>query len=167
MARKSWLGASLLVLVLIAAVVFIAVSNKSDDVVSENASSGQGTDWDFAFGGTGYISKALITSATNAIVPVAELQLYSLPPACEMDDNALTNSPIAGDVPYFLGAITFPTMSDSGTGHSFAVASPSTSGNLPLSFDSLVIYGVLVDKTGVTWANALVSILLTADMDDN
>ena len=36
MARKSWFGASLLVLVLVAAVVFIAVSKKSNDAVSED-----------------------------------------------------------------------------------------------------------------------------------
>ena len=140
-------------------------ANAADDVISENASTG--TDWDFNFGGTGKITKAIITCATNAIVPVTELQLYSAPPTCNLNDNVASTGPIAADIPYFMGVINLPAMTDSGTSQSFAIATPSlTTSNLPLDFDSSNLYGVLVDKTGATWGNVLVSIFLSADMSD-
>ena len=142
----------------------IGGANAADDVVSEHGSSG--TDWDFDFGGTGYITKAIITSATNAITPRAELQLYTTPPTCNLNDNGASTGPVAADVPFLVGTIDFPALHDSGTSHSFAVATPSTTGNLPLMFDAPVLYGVLVSKDAATWGNALVSILLSGDMED-
>jgi len=136
----------------------------ADDVVSENGSSG--TDWDFKMGGTGYITRAVIASATNAITPRGVLQLYTKPPTCTKNDNAASNGPVTADIPYLVGTVAFPAMSDDGTGHSYSVATPSTSGNLPLAFDTPMLYGVLITKDTATWGQALISISLSADMQD-
>ncbi len=141
-------------------------SHSADDVVCEDADNGEGTDWDFDFGGTGYITKAVILCAKTGIAPYLELQLYSSPPTCELDDNAAATGPVAADAPYFLGDICFHVMKDTGTGHSFAVATPSPACRLPLEFDAPKLYGVLIDKSGTDFDASLMTILLTADMDD-
>ena len=63
------------------------------DVVSENATTG--TDWDFDFGGTGYITKAIITIATTTLTERLALFLFSKPPTGEVNDNVASDSPVA------------------------------------------------------------------------
>jgi len=142
-------------------------AHSADDVVCEDADNGEGTEWDWDVGGTGKIVKAVAACAKNAIVPVLEIQLYTAPPTCELDDNAAATGPVAADVPNFVGIITMPAMTDTGTGHSFSVATPSlATGNLPLYFDAPLLYGVVMDKTGADFDASLLSIILTAEMDD-
>ncbi|MFA6307101.1 MAG: hypothetical protein WC639_04830 [Patescibacteria group bacterium] len=141
-------------------------AHSADDVVCEDADNTEGTDWDFDFSGTGYITKAIITCAKTALTSLTELQLYSAPPTCELDDNAAGVCPVAADIPYFIGSINFPAMKDVGTGQSFAVTVAGEGCGLPMAFDSPKLYGVLIDKTGTDWDASLMSILLTADMDD-
>jgi len=143
----------------------LATAKTTDEVISE-ATSG-GTDWDFDFGGTGYITKGVITH-NAAITPRLSLLLFTNPPIGEMDDAAANTSPISADVPYYLGRIDFPAMMYNGSGDASAIATPSTYGNLPLAFDAPVIYGILVqqDATSTFVAEAL-TIALTADMEDN
>ena len=139
-----------------------------DDVISDNPTNGQGTDWDIDFGGTGYITKAVIAHATTAITPRVDLQLYTRPPTCELDDHAASTGPIAADLPFFLGVIEFPALKDAGTSTSYATVTPSTVGNAPLAFDAPKIYGVTVTRTATDFADdTLLSILLTAEMEDN
>ena len=139
--------------------------NSADDVISNSVDAG--TDWDFDFGGTGYITKAILTSATNAIVPRCTLQLYSVPPTCNLHDNVAATSPVAADVPYFVGEVSFPALHDKGNSHSYSIATPSTYGDLPIAFDVPVLYGVLISDDACTPGAVLWSILLTADMEDN
>lgn len=139
-------------------------ANAADDVISESVDAG--ADWDFEFGGTGYITKAIIASATNAITPRLNLQLYTKPPTCNLHDNVASSGPLAADLPYFIGTIELSAMSDDGTSHSYTIATPSTVGKLPLMFDTPKLYGVLVSKDACTPGAVLWSIILSADMED-
>ena len=136
------------------------------DVISEHATTG--TDWDFDFGGTGYITKAVAVLAAANKTERLRLWLFNTPPTSEVNDNVASDAPVAADVPYLVGYIDFPAMSSSpATAFSVTVASPSTFGNLPLSFDKPVIHGILSGLDGVTLTNVLLSIHLFADTEDN
>ena len=134
----------------------------AEDVVSEHITAG--TDWDFDFGGTGYITRAVITSVT-AMTPRMALYLFTNPPTCNLLDNVANTAPIAADIQHFVGSIEFPAMIDYGTGASYAVATPSTTGNLPLMFNAPKLYGVLVTKDAVTFGATLISIILGAEIE--
>ncbi len=143
----------------------LATAKTTDEVIAHHTSSG--VDWDFAFSGTGYIVKAWLANSAD-ITPRLRLYLFSAPPAGMLNDEGANTNPITADLPYFLGHIDFPAMQQQGTGDAFALATPSTTGNLPLAFDNSTIYGVLVqrDATATFTATAL-TIALTADMEDN
>ena len=140
-----------------------------EDVISESDTNSAGTDWDFDFGGTGKIVKAVAYVPTTAMTFGMVLFLYSRPPTCELDDNAANTGPVAADAPYFMGTIVFPIMQDIGTGGgSYSIATSSlTTANLPLAFDSSVLYGVAVitDAADPT-DDVLLTISLTAEMVD-
>lgn len=136
----------------------------AEDVVSESATIGE--DWDFIFGGIGKITKAIITSVT-ALTPRMVLYLFTRPPTSNLQDNAPNTAPIAADIPFFIGSIEFPAMIDYGTGASYAIATLSTYGNLSLPFETARIYGVLVTKDIVTFGQTLITVLLSADVEDN
>ncbi len=142
----------------------IADSKAANDVVSENATTG--TDWDFNFGGIGYITKAVIIHDAT-LTDRLRLYLFSQPPTSETDDNVANTSPLTVDQGFFLGTIDFPAFGSQGTGDAFTVATPSTTGNLPLTFDSSVIYGILVTRDGITTVAEALTINLTADMEDS
>jgi hypothetical protein len=139
-----------------------------EDVMSESDTASAGTDWDFDFGGTGKITKAILHHPTTAMTFGATLFLFTSPPTCELDDNAANDAPAAADVPYFVGTIVFPAMSDLGGGGSYSVATPAlTTGNLPLAFDAPVLYGVIVITDAADPGDdTLLTITLTAEMDN-
>lgn len=140
-------------------------ASSAGDVVCSSITTG--VTWDFNFGGTGYITKAILDIATTSLTPLMTLYIYSSAPTCELRDNVANTGPVAADVPYLIGQIDFPAMTSKGTGHSYTIATPGTSGNLPIAFDSPILYCVLVDGTGSTLGNVVGTITLTADMDDN
>ena len=143
----------------------LATAKTTDEVISEATSSA--TDWDFDFGGTGYITKAWLANSAD-ITPRLRLYLFTRPPTGELDDEDANTNPVTADLPFFVGTIDFPAMSQQGTGDAFALATPSTTGNLPLEFDSPIIYGVLVQRDATTTFTATaLTIVLTADMEDN
>jgi len=139
-----------------------------EDVMSESDTNGAGTDWDFDFGGVGKIVKAVLHHPTTALTFGSTLFLFSTPPTCELDDNAANDAPAAADVPYFIGTIVFPAMSDLGSGGSYSVATPAlTTGNLPLYFDAPKLYGVIViTDASDPGDDTLLTIILTAEMND-
>ncbi len=138
----------------------------ANDVISENASTG--TDWDFNFGGTGYITKGVVTIATHGLTERLRLRLYSVPPTSTQLDNAADTGPLAADIPNLVGWIDFPPMTDtSAAGVSYTMATPSTTGNLPIAFDAYTLYGTLIGLDGGTLGNVLCSIHLFGDMEDN
>jgi len=141
----------------------IAAAKAAGDVLSEDATTG--TDWDFPMGGTGYITKAVVAHDA-AITTQLRLFLFDYPPTGAVDDNVANSSPLTADVPYFVGSIDFPAMKYLGTGDATTVATPSTSGNLPLAFDKPMLYGILTTVDGVTTVAEALTITLTADMQD-
>lgn len=143
--------------------IMIADAKAADDVLSESASAG--TDWDFDFGGTGYITKAVVVHDA-AITDRLRLLLFSEPPTGVTNDNVANTSPVTADATFFLGSIDFSALNYNGTGDAFTVATPSTTGNLPLVFDAPTIYGILVSRDGVTLVAEALTISLTADMED-
>lgn len=135
------------------------------DVISEHATTG--TDWDFDFGGTGYITKAVAVLAAANKTERLRLWLFDAPPTSAVNDNVASTAPLAADVPYLVGYIDFPAMSsEPTTAFSATVAVPSTVGNLPLAFNKSVLYGILIGRDAVTLTNVLLSIHLFAEMED-
>lgn len=146
----------------VATKLMTTATHAADEVIAQSV----GTDWDFVFGGSGYITKALITHNASLSSRVS-LFLYSNPPNCDVDDEDPNTGPVAADAAFYLGRIDFPAFSYQGSGDASALCTPSTVGNLPIAFDSTTVYGVLValDET-ITVAENL-TIALTADMEDN
>jgi len=133
-----------------------------NDVVCSSADPG--LDWDFEFGGTGYITKAMIATPTD-ITPLTSLLLFTAVPTGEIKHNSANTSPLAADLANYVGQIDFPALANIG-GQNKALATPSTVGKLPLEFDRPHLYGILVDKTGTNWLTGIITITLTADMQD-
>ena len=144
--------------------VVVGGANSASDVISESTSTG--TCWTFAFNCKGILAKAILISATNAITPQCRLWLYTKVPTCGLLDNAAMNGPVAADVNFLVGWIDFPAMNDSGSGHSFSIATPSTPGNAPLTFDKPTLYGVLESVDACTPGAVLWTILLEAEKAD-
>lgn len=126
----------------------------AEDVVSEASSSG--TAWTFSAiakvnNGTGYIVKAQVISETTALTPRMTLYLFNATPTSELDDLASNTALLHADLAKYQGKIDFPAMEDVG-GDSEAIATPSTTGNLPLAFQC------------ATAADDLIGILVTRDI---
>jgi hypothetical protein len=129
----------------------------AEDVISNSASAG--TVWTFdtiakVNGGTGYIVKAQVICETTAQVQRLTLYLFnSSSVTCAVNDNVANTAVVHADKAYYLGKIDFPAMEDLG-GDSETVATPSTTGNLPLAFNCATaddaIYGVLVTRDAFT-----------------
>lgn len=146
----------------------------AEDVLSENAAAGSGTHWTFSGiaklnAAYGYISKAHAIWETTALTPRLTLYLFdTASTACELDDNAANTSPHFAEISTYIGKVDFPAMEDLG-GVSEAIATPSTTGNLPLVFKAAAaaddLYGVLVTRDGITGeaAGSSLVISLTAE----
>ena len=136
-----------------------AVAYSIGDVLSETDTASAGTDWDFdaiakVNGGTGYIVKGQAICETTAVTPRITLFLFNVAPTSELDDNAANTALLHADLANYIGKIDFPALEDLGTGDSEAVASPSTTGNLPLAFNCATaddaLYGVAVTRDAFT-----------------
>lgn len=116
-----------------------AVAYTAGDVLSETDTASAGTAWTFAAiarenGASGYITKVHAISETTAIVPRLVVFFFTATPTCELDDNAANTALLHTDLANYVGKVDLPAMEDIGTGDSEAVATPSTTGSLPLSF---------------------------------
>lgn len=138
----------------------------ANDVMSESDTDGEGTDWDFEFGGTGKINRVVIVSATTGRTSVLTLYLYTSPPTCELDDNAANTGPLVADLAFYLGHIKFPAMVSQG-GPSYTIASETIVGcNMPFAFNKSKLYGVLVDGTGQDFGDdTTLDVIITAELD--
>ncbi len=140
----------------------------ANDVISENASTG--TDWDFDFGedfaNGGYITKCILTIATHALTERTLLWLYSQPPVGVVNDNVASTHPLPADELNLEGWIEIPALFDtSAAGTSYAMCTPSTVGNLAVSFSTSKLFGVLLGLDGGTLGNALCTLRLTGDTE--
>ncbi len=127
----------------------------ANDVLSESATNSVGTSWLFAIvarsnGGSGYITKAEAISESEGVTPRLTLFLFNATPTSELDDNAANTAPDSNDLAKYIGSIDFPALESLGTTDSVSIATPSTVGNLPLSFTCASgaddLYGVLVTR---------------------
>jgi hypothetical protein len=149
-----------------------ATAYAAGDVISEHASTG--TAWAFSDitqgnGLGGWITKAWIQT-TTAFTAELTLLLFAITPTSELDDNLANTGPIVADTEEFIGAISFPALRDLGTGQSYTVATPNTSGGLPLRFNcedgDNAIYGILVAEGAFTPGSAqVITIELTVDQE--
>ncbi len=145
----------------------LATEKVAGDVFSE-AVSATGTAWSWNFGGTGYITKAIITHDA-AVTPRVRLHLWDFiltDTEAEMDDSDPFNGPVAAGLDYYLGYIDFPSMHYSGSGDAISIVTPSTVGNLPLEFNDHILYGVTEALDTFTPAATACNIYLTVDMED-
>lgn len=128
----------------------------AEDVLCESATTG--VVWTFAAiarnnGGSGYIIKAHALWETTGLTPRLTLYLFNAAPSTELDDNKANVAPAYADLSQYVGKIDFPAMEDLG-GMSEAIATPSTTGNLPLAFecasDADDLIGILVTRDAIT-----------------
>ncbi|MDY6957619.1 MAG: hypothetical protein SVK08_00545 [Halobacteriota archaeon] len=132
----------------------------AEDVLSESASAG--TAWTFSAiadrdGGTGEIVKAHVICETTAQTHRLTLYLFSAAPTSELNDNAANTALLHADLDNYVGYIDFPALEDLG-GDSEAIATPSTTGNLPLAYECASgaddLIGILVTRDAVTGETA-------------
>jgi len=108
-----------------------------------------------AAGGYGVIVGATLLNETENQAVQYVLKLFNTTPTGEKRDNYPDTNPLAADISKWIGNIAFPsTVAGGATMATFTQASPSTVGNLPLSYKcaaaSTTISGVLVTKTAYT-----------------
>lgn len=140
----------------------------AEDVLSESATDGAGTAWTFAnaapSGGSGYIVGATALLETTALTPRITLYLFNATPTSELDDNAANTAVIHADASKYIGRIDFDALQDLG-GDSEAVATPSTSGNLPMKFvlaaGATSLFGIAVTRDAITGENATDDLVIT------
>ena len=134
-------------------------SYTAEDVVSDDDTASGGTAITFdgiasKLGGAGYITNASILCSTTGLAWRLTLYLFRVTPTSgELDDNADNTSVHTTDRPNYIGKIDFPAMGDLG-GNSETDATPSTVGNLPISFNCAsgddALYGILVTNDAET-----------------
>lgn len=113
-------------------------NHDAGDVMSESATDGVGTAWTFRDaaripGGSGRIIQATADTQVEGQTHKIALQVYTKYPTCELDDDSSAASPNPTDAPYFVDEILLPALHSRGD-NSYTTATPSTAGNLPLTF---------------------------------
>ncbi len=141
-----------------------AAAYDAGDVLCENATTG--TCWVFSFGGTGYLTKAIVVSETTALTPPLIAYLYKDIPTGELRDHAANTNPLKADTDIFIGSIEFPAMKSLGTGMSQAeVNAGDATGKLPKLFDTPKIYVILASPDAFTQgAGKNMTLSLAADI---
>lgn len=141
--------------------VAATVAYSANDVMSadECATTG-GEVWTFSACGRaasayGYITKAVAITETESVTPRLTVFLFNeAPTGCNLVDNVANTAPDCADTAKYQGKIDFPAMECLGTSDSNAIATPSTLGNLPLSFKCSTantnLYGVVVTRDAAT-----------------
>ncbi|KKM80020.1 hypothetical protein LCGC14_1344130, partial [marine sediment metagenome] len=135
-------------------------AHAAGDILSNSDTDTAGLPWIFRdaariAGGSGHIVQAAADTQVESQTYSIALQVYTKYPTCELDDNAAAASPNPADGPYFVDEIVIPQMSSRGD-NSYAVATPSTAGNLPLAFvcengsRDLYVVAIAVDSTSHT-----------------
>lgn len=144
----------------------------AEDVLSDSATVGTAISFTGIAktkGGGGYITRASILCSVTALTPRLTLFLFNVTPTCTLNDNAANTAVVAADQANCVGWIDFRGMEDLGTGMSQTIATPGSSGNLPLAFICAsgddTLYGVLVTRDAITdeAASMTVQISLTVE----
>ena len=148
--------------------VLVADGNyAANDVLSESKTAGTA----FIFkrcGGSGYIVKATARLKTTAIAARLTMYLFDTLPTSQLNDNEANTAVLNADKDNCIGKIDFPVLEDLG-GVSESVATPSTYGNLPLSFRTKdtaeTLWGILVTRDAITGETAGDDISVTLSME--
>ena len=128
----------------------------AEDVLSESATIG--TAWTFSAiarqnGASGRITKAQAICETTALTPRLTLFVFTATPTSALNDNVANTALLHADLANYVGKIDFLGLEDLG-GDSEAVATASTTGNLPLDFTCAAtaddLYGILVTRDAIT-----------------
>jgi len=144
-----------------------AADYAAEDVLSNNVTTA--VPWRFEHmarkkGGRGTITKAIALCSTTALTPGITLYLFREQPTSNLLDNVANTAVVTADRYKYIGQIAFPAMAELG-GNSESVATPSTSGNLPLEFDCGPgddgLYGVVVTRDAITGEVANMGLLIT------
>ncbi|GAH11240.1 unnamed protein product [marine sediment metagenome] len=139
--------------------VWKALVSTGDETAGDTLNDAGGLSWVFhnmarKKGGSGYIVKAQVNTEVESVTPRIALQVYTKAPTCQMADSTAAVSPTPADTPYFVGEIEIPAMHGRGD-NSFAVATPSTVGNLPMAFtcqpNSTALYIVPITVDAITY----------------
>ena len=112
--------------------------------------------WEFEMarenGGSGVIFKALLENETENQEVQYTFQLFNATVTGELRDNFNDTNPIKADIGKLVGVIEFPySVARGATVMTTALATPNTSGNLPLAYKCAAgttkLYGVLRTNT--------------------
>ncbi len=132
----------------------------ANDVVNDDACETTATYWTFSdmalhVGGGGRVVSASIFSESENISPRLTLYLFNAAPTGIMATNSVNTNPVPADRSKYVNQIDFPALDAVSSGvSSISVATPSTVGNLPLSFQCGAaladLYGVLVTRDAFT-----------------
>ena len=120
-------------------------------------------------GGTGFITNANIILGTSGITPRLTMFLFNaVPVGGTLVDNAANLHVQGTDEAKYMGKIDWIALESINSGNSQSIATPSTYGNLPLSFQCASgaddLYGVLVTRDTVTaGTNVTIRVNLTAE----
>ena len=111
--------------------------------------------------------------ATN-ITPRISLILFSVIPTAELRDNVASTAVVFADIPFYVGAIDFPALmirGTSGTACPESTTTPSTSGNVPLTFTCSAIdtnlYGIAVAIDAETNETAGATLRFNLEVEQN
>ncbi len=135
-------------------------AHSAGDVLSETDTAGLGTPWVIKNaarenGGSGRIHKAQLETEVESQTFRVAMQVYTAyPDGAELDDNAAASSPNPTNHQFFEDEIEMPALHSRGD-DSYAVATPSTVGNLPLDFtcepDSRDLHLILIAVDATTF----------------
>ena len=143
---------------------YLAAAGNYDaaDVLSDSATAANATTFQFDVGESGVIEKAMVLTSETAETFRVHLKLYSRKPTCILTDNVKNTGVLLADVPYYIGPIDFMALEEIGdVGHSEATVTPSTVGNLPLSYvcPGGIAYGVAVTRDATTTESVGMSLI--------
>ncbi len=122
----------------------------AEDVLSESATLGSA--WLFqGLPAIGRITKAQAICSITALTPRLTLYLFRGLPTSALNDNVANTALLHADLSKYIGKIDFTGMEDLG-GDSESIVTPSTSGNLPLDYETEdnSLWGVLVTRDAIT-----------------
>lgn len=123
------------------------------DVMSNSATAADALPFKFDVGYSGVIEKAIAGTSETAETFRIALKLYSQKPSCILTDNVKNTGVLKADWPFYIGTIDFMALEELGdVGHSEAVVTTSTVGNLPLPYicPDGIMYGVAVTRDATT-----------------
>ena len=143
-----------------------AADYAAEDVLDATATTGSPWRWNNVArkpDGFATITKAIALCSTTALTPGITVYLFNAPPTSAVLDNGANTAVITADRYKYVGQIAFPAMADLG-GNSESIATPSTSGNLPLRVKTDPaggLWGIVVTRDAITGEAAGMGLMIS------